>query len=95
MVICDAGRMFITLTIPLAFWFHALTMLQIYVVVAIAGILGTMFSIANTAALPNVMTREQLQLLFPNRRQRIPVFALLDHSLGVRSIVLGRSSHSW
>ncbi len=60
MVICDAGRMFITLTIPLAFWFHALTMLQIYVVVAIAGILGTMFSIANTAALPNVMTREQL-----------------------------------
>jgi len=95
MVICDAGRMFITLTIPLAFWFHALTMLQIYVVVAIAGILGTMFSIANTAALPNVMTREQLQLLFPNRRQRIPVFALLDHSLAVRSIVLGRSSHSW
>jgi MFS family permease len=60
MLICDAGRMFITLTIPLAFWFHALTMLQIYIVVTIAGVLGTMFNVANTAALPNVVTREQL-----------------------------------
>ncbi|HEX6553055.1 MAG TPA: MFS transporter [Ktedonobacteraceae bacterium] len=60
MVICDAGRMFILLTIPLAFWFHVLTMLQIYVVVTLAGVLGTMFSVANAAALPNVVTREQL-----------------------------------
>ncbi len=60
MIICDAGRMFLTLTIPLAFWFHALTMLQLYVVVALAGVLGTMFSVANTAALPNVVTRDQL-----------------------------------
>src|SRR2546430_16896444 len=27
MLICDAGRMFLILTIPLAFWLHALTML--------------------------------------------------------------------
>jgi MFS family permease len=60
MVICDAGRMFIMLTIPLAFWFHALTLLQIYVVVTLAGVLGTMFSVANAAALPNVVTRDQL-----------------------------------
>src|SRR3989454_2165628 len=60
MVICDAGRMLITLTIPLALWFHALTMPQLYVVVTLAGVLGTMFSIANTAALPNVVTRDQL-----------------------------------
>ena len=25
MLVCDAGRMILTLTIPLAFWFHALT----------------------------------------------------------------------
>ncbi|MFL5654178.1 MAG: MFS transporter [Ktedonobacteraceae bacterium] len=60
MVICDAGRMLLTLTIPLAFWFHALTMLQIYVVVTLAGVLATIFSVANTAALPNVVTRDQL-----------------------------------
>lgn len=60
MFICDAGRMLLTLSIPIAFWFHVLSMWQIYVVVTITGILGTLFSVANTAALPNVVTREQL-----------------------------------
>ncbi|HEY8291690.1 MAG TPA: MFS transporter, partial [Thermomicrobiales bacterium] len=60
MLICDAGRMVVTLTIPAAFWFHALTMAQIYVVVTIAGVLGTMFSVANSAALPNVVPPSQL-----------------------------------
>jgi len=60
MLICDAGRALATFTIPLAFWLHLLTMPQIYIVVAIAGILGTIFSVANTAALPNVVPQEQL-----------------------------------
>jgi len=60
MMICDAGRMLLTLTLPLAIWFHVLTMLQIYVVVTMASVFGTLFSVANTAALPNVVTREQL-----------------------------------
>lgn len=62
MVICDAGRMLITLTIPVALWFHTLTMPQIYIVVTIAGVLGTIFSVANSAALPNVVARDQLPL---------------------------------
>jgi MFS family permease len=60
MLICDAGRMLVTLTIPVAFWFHALTMPQIYLVVAIAGALGTLFSVVNSAALPNVVAPDQL-----------------------------------
>jgi len=60
MVVCDTGRMLVTLTIPVALWFHILTMAQIYVVVTIAGVLGTLFSVANSAALPNVVTRDQL-----------------------------------
>lgn len=60
MLICDAGRALATFTIPLAFWLHLLTMPQIYVVVAVAGIFGTIFSVANTAALPNVVPQEQL-----------------------------------
>lgn len=60
MVICDAGRMLITLTIPVALWFHTLIMPQIYIVVTIAGVLGTIFSVANSAALPNVVVRDQL-----------------------------------
>src|SRR5258708_3053415 len=60
MLLCDGGRLLLPLSIPLAFWFHVLTMLQIYVVVTIAGVLGTIFSVANTASLPNVVTQEQL-----------------------------------
>src|SRR6266567_1880540 len=60
MKICDAGRMLLTLTLSLAFWFHVLTMLQIYAVVTLASVFGTLVSVANTAALPNVVTREQL-----------------------------------
>ncbi|MBA2391802.1 MAG: MFS transporter, partial [Ktedonobacteraceae bacterium] len=52
MVWCDIGRTFVIVTIPLAFWFHMLTMVQIYVVVVLAGVLGTLFSVANAAALP-------------------------------------------
>src|SRR5258707_10792 len=60
MLICDAGRMLLMFTIPLAFWLHMLSMLQIYVVVTLASVFGTLFSVANTVALPNVVTREQL-----------------------------------
>src|SRR5581483_6501250 len=60
MLLCDAGRMCVIATIPLAFWLHVLTVPQIYVAVVIASILGTLFSVANAAALPNVVTQEQL-----------------------------------
>ncbi|MBO0784383.1 MAG: MFS transporter, partial [Ktedonobacteraceae bacterium] len=60
MLICDAGRMLITFTIPLAFWLHILTMPQIYIVAIISGIFGTIFGVANSSALPHVVTQEQL-----------------------------------
>lgn len=60
MILCDAGRMLVTLTIPLAFWLHLLALPQIYGAVVIAGVLGTIFNVANAAALPNVVTQEQL-----------------------------------
>ncbi len=60
MMLCDTGRMLVTLTIPLAFWSHTLTMPQIYVAMAIASILGTIFSVANAATLPTVVTQGQL-----------------------------------
>ena len=60
MLVCDAGRMLVTLTIPLAFWLGALSMPLIYLAVTLAGVLGTVFSAANTAALPNVVPAAQL-----------------------------------
>jgi MFS family permease len=60
MLLCDAGRTIVTLSIPVAFWLHMLTMPLLYVTVLIASILDTIFSVANAAALPNVVTPEQL-----------------------------------
>lgn len=60
MLLCDAGRMLVTLAIPLAYWLHVLTMPQIYIAVIIASILGAIFSVANAASLPSVVTQEQL-----------------------------------
>jgi MFS family permease len=60
MLICDAGRLLLTLTIPLAFWFHLLNMPLLYGIVALSGVLGTFFNVAQTAALPNVVARAQL-----------------------------------
>ncbi|HVU68669.1 MAG TPA: MFS transporter, partial [Ktedonobacteraceae bacterium] len=60
MLICDTGRLLLTLSIPLTFWFHLLSMPQLYLVVVLTGVLGTLFNVAQTAALPNVVTREQL-----------------------------------
>jgi MFS family permease len=60
MLVCDMGRTFVTLSIPLAFWLHILTMPLIYVAVAVASILRTVFEVANASALPNVVTQEQL-----------------------------------
>src|SRR5258708_19755910 len=54
MVICDAGRMCLILTIPLAFWFHLLTMPQLYIVVTLAGVLGSIFSVPNTPSFPTL-----------------------------------------
>jgi predicted MFS family arabinose efflux permease len=62
MMLCDAGRMIVTLIIPLAFWFHILTMPQIYVAMVIASILSTIFNVANAAALPNVVAQDQLPM---------------------------------
>lgn len=60
MLICDAGRMLLTLSLPLAYWFHALSMPQIFIVVTLMGALGTLFNVADAASLPNVVSEEQL-----------------------------------
>ncbi|HET7034594.1 MAG TPA: MFS transporter [Thermomicrobiaceae bacterium] len=60
MLLCDAGRALVILSIPVAYWLGALSMPQLYVAVTLAGVLGTIFSVANAAALPNVVPPEQL-----------------------------------
>lgn len=60
MIICDLGRGLAMAAIPVAVLFNALTIWQIFIVAFIEGSLFVFFNIAQTAALPNVVAREQL-----------------------------------
>lgn len=61
MMIADSGRMILVLSIPLAHAFGALTIAQLYVVMALMGVCNAVFDSAYVACLPSVVGREHLQ----------------------------------
>jgi MFS family permease len=89
MLLCDAGRMLIIFTIPLAYWFHVLAMWQIYLAVTGAGVLGTIFSVANVAALPSVVTPEQLPVALSQSQAAYSVVRTFGSLLGGTLYSLG------
>lgn len=60
MIVCDIGRAAAVLTIPVALWFDALTVWQIYAVAFVEGSLFVFFNIAEVAALPRVVPVAEL-----------------------------------
>ena len=60
MIWCELGRTVLTSGVVVAAWLDRLTMPQLYATAVLAGILGTLFQVANTAALPNVVDARQL-----------------------------------
>jgi MFS family permease len=60
MILCDVGRAINIATIPLALFFNVLTIWQIYINAFIEGTLYVFFNIAEVAALPRVVRKEQL-----------------------------------
>jgi MFS family permease len=60
MILCDTGRALALLSIPTAFAFGWLTAAQLYLVSFIEGTLFIFFGLAEAAALPRVVSQEQL-----------------------------------
>lgn len=60
MIWCELDRTVLTSGVVVAACLHRLTMPQLYATAVLAGILGTLFQVANTAALPNVVDVQQL-----------------------------------
>lgn len=60
MILCDAGRALALGSIPIAFAFGLLTAMQLYLVSFIEGTLFIFFGLAEAAALPRVVSQEQL-----------------------------------
>jgi MFS family permease len=60
MILCDTGRALALLSIPIAFAFGLLTAVHLYLVSFIEGTLFIFFGLAEAAALPRVVSQEQL-----------------------------------
>jgi MFS family permease len=61
MIACDAGRALALGSIPLAMALDRLSLVQLYIVAVVEGMLYVFFNLANTAALTRVAPKEQLR----------------------------------
>ena len=60
MIFADLLRALVLLTVPIAAWFHLLTMEQLYVVGALIGGANILFDISDHAYLPHLIARDDL-----------------------------------
>jgi hypothetical protein len=60
MIGCDAARMLIIGSVPIAAWLGELTLIQLYVVVVATGVLTVFFDVAYQGFTPVLLDREQL-----------------------------------
>jgi MFS family permease len=60
MIVSDVCRALLVISVPVAMWLHSLTVAQLCVVAVLSGMFATLFNSADAAALPNVVTPEQL-----------------------------------
>jgi predicted MFS family arabinose efflux permease len=60
MIVADAGRALAMASIPVAYWLGELTLVQLYVVAAVTGLLSVLFDVSYLSFLPGLVRREQL-----------------------------------
>ncbi len=82
MMLCDTGRALSLGSIPLAFALGHLTILQLYLVSLIEGTLFVFFDLAETAALPQVVSKEQLPAATAQNQVAFGITSLLGPPLG-------------
>jgi MFS family permease len=82
MLLCDAGRALALGSIPLALALGRLTMAQVYFVSLLEGALYVFFTLAESAALPRVVAREQLPAATAQNEVTSGIVTLIGPSLG-------------
>ncbi|WP_329361218.1 MFS transporter [Streptomyces sp. NBC_01483] len=91
MIWCEVGRTVLAGGVTVALWLNKLTMPQLYVTTVLAGILTTLFQVANTAALPNVVGRRQLSTALGYSQSAASAVGTLGASLAGALYTLGRT----
>lgn len=82
MILCDIGRGLTVASIPIAMLFNVLTIWQIYFASLIEGSLFVFFNIAEVAALPRVVMKEQLPAAAAQNEAAFGVAAIVGPSFG-------------
>jgi len=81
MILCDTGRALALGSIPLAFAFGHLTVLYLYLVSFIEGLLFIFYGLAEAAALPHIVSQEQLSAATAQNELVYSVSELLGPSI--------------
>src|SRR6266581_8831439 len=91
MILCDIGRAIALGSIPVALFLGHLTIAQLYIVSLVEGTLFTFFGLAETACLPQVVSKEQLPTAAAQGMVIDSVSGLIGPSLGGVLYSIGRA----
>jgi MFS family permease len=91
MIVCDAGRAIALGSIPLALLLGHLSLIQLYSVALIEGTLFTFFNLAETACLPQIVSKDQLTGAVAQFSAIDSVSGMLGPSLGGMLYSIGRA----
>jgi predicted MFS family arabinose efflux permease len=82
MILCDIGRGVTLASIPVAILFHVLSVWQIYAAALVEGSLFVFFNLAEVAALPRVVQKDQLPQAAAQNEAAFGAAGILGPSLG-------------
>src|SRR3954447_25923055 len=82
MILCDAGRALSLASVPLTMTFGVLTVWQLYINAFIEGTLFVFFNIAEVAALPRVVAKEQLPAATAQNESAFATAGLIGPTIG-------------
>ena len=91
MIWCDLGRGVAVLSVAIAIWIEHLTMTQMVVVAFVEGSLFVFFNLAQNAAIPNVVTSEELSRALSQNEAGARGTALAGGPLGGLLLGIGRA----
>lgn len=90
MILCDIGRAIALGSIPVALVLGHLTIVQLYIVSLVEGTLFTFYNLAETACLPQVVSKEQLPAAAAQGTVIDSVSGMIGPSLGGALYSIGR-----
>ncbi|MFJ6780363.1 MFS transporter [Streptomyces yangpuensis] len=91
MIWCELGRAVLTAGVAVALWLNRITMPQLYATAVLAGLLTTLFQVANTAALPNVVGPRQLSAALGYSQSAASAVGIFGASLAGALYAVGRT----